>query len=319
VQANTYCKRASVNFNISLTPKTIAMKVLVTGSRGFVGSRLVSVLKGKGHSAKEFDLALGNNLLDKSQCEKACKGIDTVYHLAAVLDEESPELYKVNVEGTGNILNGAAKTRVKQFVYLSSVGVNAKCKGIVNEKSAFKPATGYEKSKALAEQLVVDSQEMLPITIVRSALVFGPNRFWKLIAKLVEKGFPIIGDGKQVWQTIYVDDLVSALAFVLGKEQCLGETFVVAEKEKHSLLDLYAEIQKQLGIEGEIKTMPVWLAKLGALVYRLEGKKTIVSKEHIERLVRTRHYDTGKIEALDWKARTRMKEAVRKTLEGLRD
>ncbi len=291
------------------------MKVLVTGSRGFVGKRLVSGLRKKRHSVKEFDLSLGNDILDKGQCENACSGVDAVYHLAAVLEEKSPMLWKVNVKGTENILEAAAKARVKHFVYLGTVGVHGGLKKTVNEESAFKPVTEYEKSKTEAERTVHEFHEMLPITVLRSALVLGPNEFWEKIVTLVKKGFPLIGSGKQSWQTVYVSDLVDALAFVLGKKSFFGEIFVVAEKEKHSLRDLYAEIQSQLGIKRKIKTIPVWLAKLGLSI---KGERGIVTKEHIERLVRAREYDTSKIESLGWKPKTPMKEAVRKTLKALK-
>ncbi len=293
------------------------MKILVTGSYGFVGKKLVSALKGKGHSVKEFDISLGNDLLSKQHCLEACKGVKAVYHLAAVLDEKAGNLFEVNVKGTENILLAAAKQRCGQFVFLSTVGVNAGVKGTVDEESQFKPVTPYEKSKAKAEQLVLDFQETLAITIIRSALVLGPNQYWRKITSLVAKGFPIIGGGKQEWQTIYIDDLVSALLFVLGKKQCIGETFVVAEQEKNSLRELYAAVQKELGVDTKIRTVPKWLAKLMALLLRLRGKKSIVSNQHIERLARERNYNTGKINALGWKARTGMREAVKKTMQAL--
>jgi len=293
------------------------MYILITGSNGFVGKRLSKALEKKGHTVVDFDIMFGNDLLSKEHCERACKGIDIVFHLAAVLDEENKKMFEVNVNGTKNILEAAAKQRAKQFVYLSTVGVNAHVKGIVDEKSPLKPVTKYEKSKAEAEKLVVDSQEMLPITVLRSALVLGPNKYWEKIISLVAKGFPIIGGGKQTWQTIFVDDLVSALVFVLGREKCLGETFVVSEKEKHSLEDIYVAIQEELGLEGEIKAVPVWQAKLLAFFYRIMRKKSIVSFAYIERLVRERSYSTGKINALGWNAKAGMKEAVKKTVQGL--
>ena len=293
------------------------MNILITGSSGFVGKRLAAALKAKGHRVKGFDLSQGNNLLNASQCEKACKNINAVYHLAAVLDEKSPVLFEVNVKGTKNILEAAAKARCSQFIFLSTVGVHGNFKGVVDEKSPIKPSTGYEKSKAAAEKIVVESQELLPATIARSAIVFGPNKFWKSIVRLVEKGFPIIGGGQQQWQTIFVDDLVSALVFVLGKEACIGETFVVAEQKKHSLRDLHAEIMNALGIKEEIATAPVWQAKLLALFYRLIGKESIISNAHIERLVRQRSYNTGKINGLGWKAKVGMKEAVKRTVQAL--
>jgi len=293
------------------------MKVLVTGSRGFVGKRLVSALGKKNHSVKEFDLALGNDLLDKGQCEQACRGIDAVFHLAAVLDEKSKQLFEVNVGGTENVLEASAKQRCRQFIYLSTVGVNAGLRGEVNEESKIKPVTNYEKSKAKAEKIVWNAQEMLPVTIVRSALVLGSNKYWQGIVGLVGKGFPLIGGGKQVWQTVFVDDLVNALVFVLGRETCFGERLVVAEQEKHSLRELYAAIQEELGIEAEIKAMPVWLGKLFALFFRLIGKDGIVSCSHIDRLARERNYSTRKISRLGWKARVGMKEAVKRTVEEL--
>jgi nucleoside-diphosphate-sugar epimerase len=290
------------------------MRVLVTGSRGFVGKRLARALEQKGHAVKEFDLALGNDLLDPAQCMQACNGIDAVFHLAAVLDEKSPLLEKVNILGTENMLDAAAKQKCEQFIFLSTAGVNAGCKGIIDEKSPFMPKTPYEKSKAKAERLAIDSQEMLPITIIRSALVLGPNEYWKGIVKLVKKGFPLIGGGKQEWQTIYIDDLVSALLFVLGKKECLGETFIVSEQGRPTLRKIYAEIQKQLGIKAKIKTMPAWAAKLFAL---LRGNKGLASIEHINRLTRKRSYSTAKISALGWKAKTGTEEAVEKTAREL--
>jgi len=257
-------------------------------------------------------------LLNKEHCIQACKGIDAVFHLAAILDEKAGNLFEVNVVGTENILEAAAKQRCSQFVFLSTVGVNAGAKGVVDEEISLSPKTGYEKSKAEAEKIIWDAQEMLPITIVRSALVLGPNRYWEQIVKLVRKDFPLIGGGKQVWQTIFVDDLVDALVFVLGRDACLGEKFVVAEKEKHSLRDLYAAIQGELGINANIRTVAKWLAKIMALLLKLKGEKSIVSGEYIDRLARERNYNTRKIEALGWKAKVGMKEAVRKTVADLK-
>ena len=293
------------------------MNILVTGSRGFVGQKLVNALKANGHRIREFDITLGNDITNAGGCNNAVARADVVYHLAAVLDEKSGLLHKVNVKGTENILEAAAKTQCKQFIYLSTVGVHASIKGIVNEGSKFKPVTAYEKSKADAEQVVQEFQEMLPITILRSALILGPNKYWQQIVKLVSKGFPLVGSGKQVWQTIYIDDLVSALLFVLKNDSCLGETFIVAEREKHSLRSLYEEIQRQLGMKVGINTMPVFAAKLAGIFYALRGKKSIVTAEHVERLVRERNYDTKKIVALGWQAKIRMPEAVKKTIAGL--
>lgn len=290
------------------------MNILITGSTGFVGKKLVKQLKKQGHTVKEFDTSLGQDITNKKQCEQACQKTDAVYHLAAILDEQNKLLEEVNVKGTENILEAAAKARCKQFIFLSTVGIHGNYDGTIDEKTPIMPATKYEKSKAKAEKLVHEFQEMVPATIIRAALVLGPNKYWEKIIKMVKKGFPIIQGGKQVWQTIYIDDLADALVFVLGKEECINETFVIAEQEKHTLLELYKTIQETFGMKAEIKTMPLYKAMALATILKILGKKSIISKEHIQRLVRQREYNTSKIESLGWRPKTTMKEAVKKTL-----
>jgi len=293
------------------------MNILVTGSSGFIGQKLVKKITALGHEVKGFDKETGGDITNKTQCEKACQGMDAVYHLAAVLDEKSKILEQVNINGTENILEAAAKARCSQFIYLSTVGIHGNYEGIIDEQSPIMPATRYEKSKAEAEKTVNEFREMIPTTIIRSALVFGPNQYWKKIITMVKKGFPIIGGGKQVWQTIYADDLADALAFVLGKEECIDETFVVAEQEKHTLHELYKEIQAATGTTNEIKTMSKCKATILATLLSFSGKKSIISKEHIQRLTRQRDYNTAKINALGWKAKTKMKQAAEKTVKSL--
>jgi len=294
------------------------LNILVTGSKGFIGKRLVEELLGRGHKVREFDLAIGDDVTDLGQCKKAMQGIDVVYHLAAELDEHSKKLFEVNVKGTENMLEAAAKQRCKQFVFLSTAGVHGNSKGRIDENAEIAPATKYEQSKAQAEKLVQEFQEMIPITVLRSALVLGYNKYWQQIIKLVKKNFPLPGSGKQIWQIIFVDDLVDALLFALMNKECMGETFIVAEQEQHSLRELYAEIQRQLGMRVKVKTIPVFAANALSLLYLLRGKKSIVTAEHIERLARERNYNTGKINALGWKAKTGMQEAVQKTIEELK-
>ena len=294
------------------------MNILVTGSKGFVGKRLAEELLALGHGVREFDLAIGDDVTDLGQCKKAMQGIDVVYHLAAELEEHSKKLFEVNVKGTENMLEAASKQRCKQFVFLSTAGVHGNSPGRIDENAEINPATKYEQSKAQAEKLAQEFQEMIPITVLRSALVLGPNKYWQQIIKLVKKNFPLPGSGKQIWQTIFVDDLVNALLFVLMRESCFGETFIVAEQEQHSLRELYAEIQRQLGIKVKVKTMPVIAANALSLLFLLRGKKSIVTAEHIERLARERNYSTGKINALGWKAKTGMQEAIAKTIAELK-
>tara|TARA_Y100000310_G_C20701495_1_gene830392 strand:- start:4591 stop:5484 length:894 start_codon:yes stop_codon:yes gene_type:complete len=296
------------------------MKILVTGSSGFVGKLLIEELARLGHEVEGFDSSHGKNILNLTQVKQAVKGKQVVFHLAASLDETKPkEMLEVNVKGTENVVEASAKASVSQFVFLSTVGVHGNATK-VNENSPLKPETMYEASKARAEKIVWESQEMLPITIVRSALVLGPNKYWAGIVKLAKKGFPLIGNGKNHFQTIYIKDLISALTFVLEKSSCFGEVFVVSGKEKPTLRELYSLIRKKIGLDGEVKTIPAWLGKVLSYIYllksKISGKPTVVLPQHVNRLVRERNYDTKKITLLGWDAKYSLEKAVEETIKG---
>ncbi len=301
----------------------IRMQILVTGSSGFVGKELVKELVRLGHEVEGFDASSGQDILDLGQLKKAVRGKQAVFHLAALLDETKPkEMIEINVKGTDNVVEASAKEGVEQLVYLSTAGVHALAKGKVSEKSEIAPETMYETSKARAEKIVWESQEMLPITIIRSALVLGPNDYWRGIAKLASKNFPLIGSGENHFQTIYIKDLVSALAFVLAREECFGEVYLAAGEEAPTLKKLYGMIREELGVQGEVKTIPLGLGKVLSIIYllksKLTGKKTVVLPQHVKRLVRERYYSTGKINSLGWKAATPLEKAVKETVTKLR-
>lgn len=297
------------------------MNCLVTGSSGFVGKRLVVALRQKGFFVKEFDHSGKKNVLDNAQLKREMKGIDIVFHLAGVLDEDSPNLFEVNVQGTKNCVEAAAQNQVKQFVFTSSVGVMGDIKKIADEQTPLAPVTPYEKSKAEAEQIVLSYQEVLPVTIVRSALVLGPNRYWKKIIEMVEKNTPLAGDGKNKWQMVFIDDLVDALVFLAGKEEAFGETFIVAEQNAKTLEEIAEFVRKKKGVSGELKKVSPEIAKLGAglkgIVSKLSGKKNFLSPQLIDRMTRTRLYSTKKINALGWKAKWGTFEALEKTMKEL--
>jgi len=296
------------------------LKILVTGSRGFIGKELVKELQRRGNFVREFDLVLGDDIRKKEHCSKAVKEMQVVIHLAALLEESASlsELREVNVKGTENLLEVAAKERIKQFIFLSTVGVMGDIKQKANESTPLNPKTKYEKSKAEAEKIVLDSQELVPVTILRSAMVLGPNPYWKEIVSLIKKGFPIIGSGKNNFQTIYYKDLISAIIFVLNNPKAENSLFIAAEEKPKKLIELYSLIQKEMGIKKEIKTTPKFLALVPSFLYRFIEKKSIFLPEHIERLVRERSYSIEKIKSLGWKPYWSTEEAVKETIKELK-
>lgn len=293
--------------------------ILVTGSRGFVGKRLVERLREKGYAIKEFDISLGSNILDKEKISEALEGVDSVIHLAAILDERADKLMEVNVKGTENLIEECSKKQIQKFVFLSSVGVYGSYKGVANEDAPAEPITLYERSKAKAEKIVLSYQEIMPVVIVRPAIAFGPNTYWEKIIRLIKKDFPVIGNGKNKFQTIYIKDLIDSIIFLMEEEDAIGEIFNVAEDKAHNLNEIVTIIRKELGMPAKPKhiseTLGMLIAYLSLLASKIKGKKPIVIPSHIKRLVKNREYSIDKINALGWKPKYSFEEAVRETLQ----
>ncbi len=298
------------------------MKVLVTGSSGFVGKRLVKALRKKKFAVRCFDIAEGDSLLDGKKLQRKLRGIDAVVHLAAELDESSGSLFETNVGGTALLLQKCAEAEVKRFIYLSTVGVMGNLQGKANELTGKNPVTRYEKSKAEAGELVEQFQGKLNATILRSALVLGPNRYWMGILGLVGKGFPLIGPGKNRFQLVYVQDLVNAIVFCLENEHTAGELFIVAEEEGATLAEFYSKAVELLGKGGKVKRIPVWLGILLSYLYIIvgfvSGKKALVTPAHIERLLRERNYNVSKLLEFGWKPEFNSFQGLEKTIKQLK-
>ncbi|MDO8647186.1 MAG: NAD(P)-dependent oxidoreductase [Candidatus Diapherotrites archaeon] len=301
------------------------MKVLVTGSNGFIGRELCSELRKRNAEVVEFDKSKGKDILNIDQLEQNCKGCDAIIHLAALLDEKAPmkELRKINVEGTKNALEVAARQKVKKFILQSTTGVYGDFQGQASEETQKKPSTNYEISKSEAEEIALEFQEMIPITIARSALVLGPNDYWKQIIDVIKKDFPIIGSGKNKWQIIYYKDLVNALIFLLYSKDSEFETFNIAEdpEKAKSLNELVELIKKEIGIEKKTRHVPVILGflmlSLKSIVDKLKRKKSVISPEYIKRLLKNRNYSIAKIQKIGWKPKYSTEEAVKETIKAL--
>jgi len=292
------------------------MWILVTGAWGFIGKQLCEALVQQGHQVVKFR----GDVRSFENCKKNLRNIQAVYHLAAVLDEENKkELFEVNVKGTQNMIEAAAKENIEQFIFVSSVTVMGDFQGIGVEETPIKAVTLYGQSKADAEKLVWESQEMLPITIIRPALVIGANKYWKRIIELVQKGFPIIGDGKNLFQMVHTKDVIEALTLVLGKQECIGEIFIVAEEKPKTVEEIYLLIQKELGIKEKARKMPKWLgfliSYLSVLKARLFGGETFLAPSHVKRMTKNRHYSTEKIEKLGWKPKYSTEQAIKETVK----
>jgi len=283
------------------------MKIAITGSEGFLGKIISKKLDSEGHTIVECNRK-NCDILNPKQVLKALKGSQAVVHCAAQLEETSKDIYEVNVRGTENVLEACSQNGISHFIFLSTVGVYGNLGGIKTEQTEPSPQTEYEKSKLEAEKKVLSYQEVFHITILRPALVIGKNKYWERIISTIKKGYPLIGEGKNKWQLVSDQDVASAVAFCIDREECFGESFIVAEKEALTLEQIVKIVRKELGMSEQIRKIPLWLGNIIAAINSILNFNPILKPAYVKRMQSERSYSTEKLEKLGWKAQHSTKE-----------
>ncbi len=281
------------------------MKVLVTGSGGLVGKEVISILKQKKHKITEFDLINGKSILDEKQLLESMKGIDAVIHLAGIVENENPSLWKINVEGTKQVASTAIKSKVKKLLFMSSTGVYGVTKGKVNEKTPVAPENDYEKSKVEGEKLVLSAKDKLEVLIIRSAMVFGPNEYWKKMFSMLEKKYPLPCPGKNTFQVVYTKELANAIAQILARGKN-GEIYLVSGKEKKTLNEFCEMTQKELGLKVGVRHIPTFVGVLFGRILKMK----LLTRENIRHLSKERNYDISKLNKLGYKQKISLETAI---------
>ncbi len=152
------------------------MRVLVTGSRGLIGSSVVEGLGASGHAVVGYDLRDSRDILHLPSLREATRGCDAIVHAAALLgktDESRDQIMAVNLQGTWNVLSAGAEARVRRVVFLSSVDAIGVFKGErtpdylpLDGAHPCHPATPYAISKRLAEEMCRFASGSMGLSVV---------------------------------------------------------------------------------------------------------------------------------------------------------
>ncbi|WP_062269331.1 NAD-dependent epimerase/dehydratase family protein [Endozoicomonas arenosclerae] len=270
-------------------------KVLVTGGAGFLGQNLTRTLLDKGYSVRVFDLAecplehpnlekLQGNIADKSVVAKACEGISTVFHTAAIIEIRSSRVvstevrnlsYNVNLEGTRNILEAAQNSGAQRLIYTSSNSVVVGGKPIVNGDETLPYVTEfrdlYTETKCKAEQLVLkaNGEKGLLTCAIRPSAIWGPGDqtvFKLLIDELIAGTVKaIVGDGKSRLDNSYVHNLIHGklLAAAQLKEdgKAPGQAYFINDGEPANMMEFSRPVIEGLGYPYPEKHVPYGLVK----------------------------------------------------------
>jgi nucleoside-diphosphate-sugar epimerase len=273
--------------------------ILVTGGLGVMGSTLVKGLVDRGFAVRvldnsdrfrsrldgyNVDVRIGD--ITRPETLSGCfDGIETVYHLAAVLIVYDPTLFqKINVEGTRNVIDASIKAGVSHFILVSSASVT------------YQFTTPYSLSKRETERMIKE-QTAMNWTIVRPTLAYNENggeEFNMFLAYL--KKYPVvpfIGAGRALKRPVHCDDLMKGFLAIAGNAKTYGKTYAFSGGEAIAIRDMAKLMLKHVGQEKPLITIPIPICRIIAFFAEKFQKRPILTWNAIAGVMQNANLDNS--------------------------
>lgn len=334
---------------------------LVTGAPGWLGTRLVQVLVDglpeSPHVAHDPQRRVRCLVLpsadtkalpsgprvetatgDVSQAESLAALFDgakgaTVFHSAGVIHPSKgvKELYRVNVEGTRNMLAAARAAGVRRFIHVSSnspIGCNPSPDHVFDESSPYNPYMHYGRSKKIAEDLVNEAGQSgeLETVIIRPPWFYGPNQPARqgLFFTMIRTGkVPLVGGGNNRRSMAYIDNICQGLLLCDQVAAAKGQTYWIADREPYSMnqiIETIEEVMKSdfgVAVAGKRMKLPGFASSVAWLVDKtLQGMGLYHQKIHVlSEMNKTIACTVAKAEReLGYKPAVALREGMRRSL-----
>ena len=312
-------------------------KVLVTGADGFIGSHLTESLLEKGYDVKAFVYynsfnnwgwldtfpkekldqieIFAGDIRDPNGVREAMKGVDEVFHLAALIaipfSYHSPDSYvDTNIKGTLNVLQAARELDTSRILVTSTSEVYGTAQYVpIDEKHPFQGQSPYSATKIGADRLAESFYRSfnLPVSIVRPFNTFGPRQSARaviptIISQLLAGKDKIeLGALTPTRDFNYVKDTAAGFIAIAESDKTIGEEINIATQREISIGDLEKEIIAQINSDAEIVC---------------DEKRLRPEKSEVNRLLG----DNTKIKALtNWKQQYTFEEGIAETIAWIRE
>ena len=315
----------------------LGKKVLVTGADGFIGSHLLEHLIEEGFQVKAFVYynsfnswgwldTLPKEVLNKIEIftgdvrdpngvRTAVKGVDIIYHLAALIaipySYHSPDSYvDTNVKGTLNILQAARDFNIERVIVTSTSEVYGTALYVpIDEKHPKQGQSPYSASKIGADAMADSFFRSfdLPVTIVRPFNTFGPRQSARaviptIITQLLASATEIkLGALHPTRDLLFVKDTVKGFVEISNSSQTIGQEINIATQQEISIKDLAQNIINIINPNAKIISDDVRLRPEKSEVERLLG-----SAEKIKSLTK-------------WEPSFNLEQGLQQTIEWFRN
>ncbi len=282
------------------------MKIAVSGASGHIGANLIRMLLRQNHEVRvlahsdsrawqglDVEIVKGG-LKDIAVLQQLCHDRGVVFHLAAKISiggENYDEIYKVNVEGTKNLVNAAREAGVKRFIHFSSIHALEQYpqdKPVDETRPlALLSNMAYEKTKALAEKWVLSQNRfdfqviVLNPTAIIGPFDFKPSYLGQVVLKIYKGTLPGLVPGGYNW--VDVRDVAQAAITAMERGQS-GERYILS-RQWQSLDRLAEMICVHRNRKCRLPVFPFWLARIGvpfmAVYAKLKKQHPLYTRESL--------------------------------------
>ncbi len=321
------------------------MKILVTGGTGFLGSHLVARLLDCGHEVDMMgrDFAHVQNLIargarptsadlrDGAAVQAACAGKEAIFHVGAKSEPwgNRADFHAINVGGTEAVVAGCRLHGVRRLIYVSSPSVVFDGTDQINATEAVpypaRFASVYSLTKKLGEDAVNAARDKMETIIVRPKAIFGPGDralLPRLIVAARRGRLPQIGDGKNLVDLTYVENVAQALVLALESPTAIGRTYTITNDEHPALWELIRATLRHLKLTTQLRQVPLGVALTAATameaIAAVTGREPMLTRYSALILARTQTYDiTAAKRDLGYCPHIPFSEGIARTLDAL--
>lgn len=276
------------------------MKIFITGGTGFIGRCTTELLSNTNHQIKllirKTSLSsLPNNqnitlvqgdLTDKHSLIDGMKDCDAIINIAGLYTfwEHDKKVYsKINIDGTGNVMECALETKIKKVVHISTAGVYGKPKDEpFNEESSVGPVqfSEYFRTKYEGERIAWDlfRTKGLPLVVIYPVCVLGAGdtkASGRYINDLINRKLPAAVFKERIFSFVYVKDVAQAIVNALEKENNIGEKYLIGN-HKYKWGEINKMISEIAGVPLPKISLPDSVTMLNA--YFLTGLANLIKK-----------------------------------------
>jgi len=294
------------------------MNILVTGGSGFLGINIIRHLLNNEYTVTSLDIAdfdypekskineIKGDIRNREIIINSLENIDMVIHCAMALPlYDEKEILTTGIDGTTILLEESLKKKIKRFIHISSTAVY----GIPDHHPLYETdkldgVGPYGKAKVKEEEICKEFRKKgMILPIIRPKSFIGPERLgvFALLYDWAYTGhsFPMIGNGKNRYQLLDVEDLCDCInSCLILDEKVVNDTFNIGAKEYKTMREDYQAVLDYAGHGKKIKSLPEMpiiltlrflevlnISPLYKWVYETASKDSFVSIEKAEKLI----------------------------------